>query len=65
MDNNNKADKPVDFSYPEGLWEAAEFCFPCLKKPRKRKPLKKTAPPLERHNLSSYLIGVNTSLERI
>ena len=28
MDNNNKADKPVDFSYPEGLWEAAEFCFP-------------------------------------
>lgn len=25
---NNMADKPVDFSYPEGLREAAEYCFP-------------------------------------
>ena len=29
---NNIAEKPVSFTYPEGLEEAAEFCFPDLSK---------------------------------
>lgn len=27
---NNMAEKEVSFTYPEGLREAAEFCFPEL-----------------------------------